>query len=66
MKIYRFGEKRVYAVDKRLGNEWAIYKVLNLYNNEKEAYSDLYKLLNKQKTEEELLEEFKKKDNASH
>lgn len=61
MKIQRYGEKRVYAVDKR-GNEWVLFKVINLYNNKDQAYSDMMDLLKRRKSENELLEEYKRKD----
>lgn len=61
MKIRKFGEKRVYTVDERNG-EWLLIKVINKYDNKQQAYSDMVDLLHRKKTEEELLEEFKRKD----
>jgi transcription termination factor Rho len=60
MKIIRRQNKEVYTVIKRSKNCHAIVKVLNTYDTEKEAFNTLLEVIQGTKTEEDLLQEYKK------
>jgi hypothetical protein len=60
--IKRQDKKEVYTVIKRSKNCHAVVKVLNIYETEKQALQSMIELLQGNKTEDELLQEYIKKD----
>ncbi|HHV96729.1 MAG TPA: hypothetical protein GXX37_09710 [Clostridiaceae bacterium] len=61
MKIIDKGFKKCYIMHSTTTGKYMICRVLNEYDNEKEADKDMVKLLTHQISEEDLLEEFSKK-----
>jgi hypothetical protein len=60
--IKRKDKKEVYTVKKLSKNSHAVVKVLNIYESENEAFKTVLDLLQGIKKEEELLQEYIKKD----
>ncbi len=61
MKIISKGLKKCYIMHSTTTGEYMICKVLNDYDNKKEADDDMVKLLAREISEKDLLKEFSKK-----
>ncbi len=61
MDIISKGLKKCYIMHSTTTGEYMICKVLNEYDNEKEADKDMVKLLIHEISEKDLLKEFSKK-----
>ena len=61
MEIISKGLKKCYIMHSITTGEYMICRVLNEYDNEKEADDDMVKLLTHKISEEDLLKEFSKK-----
>lgn len=60
--IKRQDKKEVYTVVKRTKNCYELVKVLNIYQTQNEALQGMIELLQGTKKEEELIQEYIKKD----
>lgn len=60
--IKRQDKKEVYTVVKRNKSCYELVKVLNIYNTEKQALNGMIDLLQGNKREEDILQEYIKKD----
>jgi hypothetical protein len=59
--IKRKDQRAVYTVIDR-GNHFAVVKVMNIYKDEKEAMDNMIKLVRKEISEEDLLQEYTKSE----
>jgi hypothetical protein len=62
MKIIRRTDRRnVYTINRVHDKAWQVVKVLNMYDNDDEAYNMINELYNGEMTEEELLKDYIRK-----
>jgi hypothetical protein len=59
--IKRQDERKTYTVVDR-GNHFAVVKVMNIYKDEKEAMDNMIKLVRKEISEEDILQEYTKSE----